>query len=748
MRRIIGWVAILFFFLVPDLSWSRGGGGCFLPDSPILKADGSESPIDAINSGDELLAFTPEGRMVRTKVRKIVRLNIGEYFLLKTDQGILRVTSEHPFYVGSGIYKTAETLKEGEIVFAWDGQWLSEQRIISLQKVRERVKVFNLQTDHPNTFFAGRIAVHNKGGGCFSAGTRIDTPEGSVPIETLKSGDKILAITREGQTVETTVRGIFIHKNLVLRIKTKEEILFATKEHPVSLGGGRFQMAGELHPGDRIMKWRGGRLIEEEVQEVSITDKDGLVFNLQADEPHTFLAEGIVVHNKGGSSSRSSSSRSSYSRSGSSSRSSSSSGSSGDWVGFVVLGVFILIFILIFFALWRGRGSRKSENLDFVYGRNKIQPKGEKTLKLLTFLSQQDPSVSPEALRRLTESTFQKLQECWQARDYAPMKPLMMPDLFNQHVAQLQGLVRNHEINRIENLKVEGIDLVNVRYTEKPEQREFTALITASARDYYVDDRTGKMLRGDKSPARFQEFWTFHRRGDQWLLREIEQAGESDVLKDENFAEMLTEETLKGIYGEGAKKKGEVGPWLEKETEEKATRIERMLNFLVQTDRLWNRNQMLEQARKVFLNVYLSKESGDPKQIPTTDLFPEMAEHLLAQIQQWQKDGRKVEYRNLCVRKIELILVRNFNDPSKDEFMVRIIAHAQRIIRKDGQIMSEQEDVSPFEEYWMFGRLNNQWKLKEVLPPGRGKKMIVQENIDEESGPGQLQWYYQQPRST
>ncbi len=95
------------------------------------------------------------------------------------------------------------------------------------------------------------------------------------------------------------------------------------------------------------------------------------------------------------------------------------------------------------------------------------------------------------------------------------MKPLMMPDLFNQHTAQLSGMVANHEINRIENLKVEYIDLVNVRYTEKPDQREFTALITASARDYYVDDRSGKFLRGDKAPARFQEFWTFHRVGDR-----------------------------------------------------------------------------------------------------------------------------------------------------------------------------------------------------------------------------------------
>ena len=222
----------------------------------------------------------------------------------------------------------------------------------------------------------------------------------------------------------------------------------------------------------------------------------------------------------------------------------------------------------------------KSQNLDFVYSASVVARKAARTEKLLQFLSRQDPSVAPETLRQLAGSCFRKLEECWEKRDYGPMEPLMMPSLFAQHTAQIRGMVRNHEINRIEDLKVEKVDLVNVRYTEKPNQREFTALISASARDYYVEETTGKFIRGDKTSARFQEFWTFQRMDSQWLLREIEQSGESDYLKDENFAEMLTDQNLQGIYGEAAGKEGEAGPWLERGVEKKATRIERMLNFL------------------------------------------------------------------------------------------------------------------------------------------------------------------------
>ena len=350
------------------------------------------------------------------------------------------------------------------------------------------------------------------------------------------------------------------------------------------------------------------------------------VYNLSVGWPNTFLAAGFVTHNKGGA--------------GPAARGPAHPpGAAAEdltWTGFFLfcfaLIFFMILLPIIIHAIKFSISKKKGENLDFVYPRNQITPKAEKTEKLLAFLSRQDSSVSPEALRHLAEATFLKLQECWGQREYGPMGPLLVPDLFTQHTAQLQGLARNHEINRIDDLKVERIDLVNVRYTEQADQREFTALITASARDTYLDDRSGKFLRGDQAPARFQEFWTFQRMNGRWLLREIEQAGEADILKDENYAEMLTDETLKGIYGEAALPQGKAGPWLEKEVEQKATRIDRLINFLSQTDKLWNRNRMLERARQVFLDVYLARESGDPARVIAADLFPKVAEDLKTQV--------------------------------------------------------------------------------------------------------------------
>jgi predicted lipid-binding transport protein (Tim44 family)/intein/homing endonuclease len=716
--------------------------GCFLPDSPILMADGRETMISAVRSGDRLWSFKPDGHLISTRARSVIRHEVDEYSLMKTDRAVLRVTKEHPFYVGQGKFKTIEALKAGDTIMAFDGKWLAEQKIVSIERVHQKVLVYNLQTDQPNTFFAHCLAVHNKGGGCFPTGTAITTPQGRKTIEELTSGDEVLAVDGNDLTVRTRVKTIFVKKNPLVRVETREGNFLTTPDHPFRIGPGRFRQAGDLHAGDLITRWEKGRLIQEKILGMDYAAGQGLVFNLEVDKPHTFIVEGFVVHNKGGGSSRSSRT-SSGSRGG-------GSGGSLSFFQFLIVFFFVIVFFIVIISVLGSIASRsiksKSENLDFVYPRNRISPKAEKTDKLLAFLSQQDSSMAATELRKLAEATFLNLQDCWGKREYGPMGSLLMPNLFTQHTAQLQGLMRNHEINRIDHLKVEQIDLVNVRYTEKASQREFTALITASARDYYLDDRTGKFLRGDQTPARFQEFWTFQLMDGRWLLREIEQAGESDVLKEENFAEMLTDDTLKGIYGEKAAPKGEAGPWLEKDIEQKGNRIDRLLNFLSQTDKLWDRNQMLERVRKIFLEVYLARESGDLARVPTMDLFPGVSESLRTQLVKSKEAGIIGEYRNLCIRKVELLLVRNYADSTKDEFMVRISAHAQQIIRKGEKVISEEAYVTPFEEYWTFGRLDGKWKLKEILPPGRGKREATQENIDEESTPEQLQWYYRQPR--
>jgi predicted lipid-binding transport protein (Tim44 family)/uncharacterized membrane protein YgcG len=740
MKWAAGLFALLVIFMGPDPSWARGGGGCIEKGTQVLTPRGSTA-IERLQPGDSVMGVAA-GNLCAVEVQGVTAVQPETFLQILAGGRTLNVTQEHPVMTSPGEFCMADRLRAGDAVYLARNERLFKTKIQSIHTVPATRPAYNLMVSPAGTFICSGFVVHNKG--CFLPESPVLKSDGTeVPISTVQTGDVLMAFTLNGRVVQTRVQSILRRTvDVFVVLKTDQQTIRVTLDHPFYVGNGRFKTLEALRAGDQVMAWDGRSLTGQRIVSMETVREPVAVYNLQTDYPNTFFVGHLAVHNKGGGgggghSSFSHSSHSSGSRSG-------GSDSSGDNWG--VLVAFFILWVLIFFFLYKNRKKKDNQNLDFVYNRKAIAPKAAKTEKLLSFLSRQDTTVSPKILRKLAETAFLKLQQCWENREYAPMEPLLMKGLFYQHTAQLQGLVRNHEINRIEDLKINQIDLVHVRYTEKAYQREFAALITASARDYYVDDRSDKFLRGDRVPATFQEFWTFHFSEGAWRLREIEQAGESDVLKNENFAEMLTDDTIKGIYAEAAGKEGAAGPWLEKSVGQKASRIDRMLNFLVQTDKIWDRNAMLERARQVFMAVYLARESGDPAQAPVADLFPEVAESLKMQLSQWQSGGSRVEYRNLCVRRAELILVRNFKDPSCDEFTARINAHAQRILRKGNVIRSSQNDVTPFEEYWTFGRLDGVWKLKELLPPASGKQRISTENLDEDSSPDQLQWYYRQPR--
>jgi predicted lipid-binding transport protein (Tim44 family) len=731
-------LVVVACLICPTTSHARGGGGCFLPDTPILRADGSSTPICEIQPGDRVLVFNERGDIVTSTVRRVISLEVDEYFVVVSGQRELRVTGEHPFYDGDGKFRTVESLRVGDLIFALIEKKLVAEPIISIRRVPGRVTVFNLQTEAPFTYFADGVAVHNKGGGgggCFLAGTPIHYADGtSKPIQEAKIGDRILAFTADGQVIDSLIRQVTAREvDEYFVLQTPIGQLRVTGEHPFLARPGDFREVKALRVGDSLYALNGSTLRPVPILAIHQVSSRVVVYNLTTDEPRTYFAGEIAVHNKGGGGGFGGGH--SYDGSGGS--------SGGDPTGaliFVVIVAGVVVFQII-------KNARKQGDLDYSYASGPVRHKADKTGCLLDFLARQDPTMKKEDLAELVKSVFLQMQECWQARDYAPMKPLLMPDLFAEHESQLQSMRRSHEIDRIENVSVESVDIVSIRYTDKPEQREFTALVTATARDYYVDDRTNEFLRGDRAPAQFQEFWTFHRSNDAWLLREIEQTKESDALTRDNFVEMFTDAQLQQIYQKDAGAAGVVGPEMTKEVKVKGDKIQRMLNFLEQTSPAWKRPDMLHRVREIFFHVHQVQEQGDPQAVSESYLFPDVAANLRQVIEQRRDKGVTLEFRNLCLRKIDILLVRNRPGIEGDEFTVRISAHAQKTVSRAGAVVSRDADVTPFEECWTLGRRDGTWKLKEVLPMSEKENRIRQENLDEDTSPEMVQWYYTKSRA-
>jgi Type IV secretion-system coupling protein DNA-binding domain len=268
-------------------------------------------------------------------------------------------------------------------------------------------------------------------------------------------------------------------------------------------------------------------------------------------------------------------------------------------------------------------------------------------------------------------------------------------------------------------LVVHRIELVHVRYSRDPQQREFTALITASARDFYVDDRTGKFIRGDRSSAQFQEFWIFHFLSRRWLLREIEQSRESDALREKNVVEQMTAEQMESVAGPHPT--APPPPWADPNVTDKISRVEQQLTQLASRDPMWERSILTSRARDIFILLMTSEESGNPQSVTADDLLPDALLKVRGVISHRHQAGETVQYRNLCVRKVELVLARS----NPDQFLARVTGHAQTIISRDFSVIRQDPYEIPFVQFLLFELTASKWKLKDVMPPGVGAKAMA-----------------------
>ncbi len=475
--------------------------GCFLPETPILLANNTQLAISQIHPGEQVKAFDPDGKVVTTVVRNVIKHMVTTYYSLVTDKVILHVTGEHPFYIGNGTFKTVEHLKKGDVIYGYADHQLSHQRIISIEKMNAKTMVYNLQTDTPHTYFAAGIAVHNKGGGCFTAGTKIRTPKGSKSIELLAPGDSVISIDHKGRKILNQIKSIFATRSKILTLVTKYGELHTTDEHPIAINLKQFVRADQLHVGNAILIETNDQLILSRISAIKQAPEQ-LVFNLETHSPHTYIADGVVVHNKGGH----------------------GGGGGGNQCGvndyecnkqsfLIGIVIFMMAIIVCIVKVLIEQLQKPS--------RSDVRVKTKKTQAILHELAMRDEKMQPELLLKTARELFLKLQACWSARDYTPMEQLIVPELYRKHCVLIADMIKRHEINKMPRLHINQIDLVDVR---QDYSLRFIALFTATTADFYVDDRTNKFLRGEVSPTQFQEFWEFKWSDLGWQLMTIYQA--------------------------------------------------------------------------------------------------------------------------------------------------------------------------------------------------------------------------------
>ena len=138
-------------------------------------------------------------------------------------------------------------------------------------------------------------------------------------------------------------------------------------------------------------------------------------------------------------------------------------------------------------------------------------------------IRQSEPDFDPERFKEIAQDVFFKVQAAWMRRDTLSVQGLIGEQLKTEYNAQFADLKQKGLINRLENIAVRGIEIVDAGM--EGSEVFVKVLFTANLLDYTVEESSGKVVRGDSTePVKFEEYWTFARPSDStlWKLEGIQ----------------------------------------------------------------------------------------------------------------------------------------------------------------------------------------------------------------------------------
>ena len=144
-------------------SSSGGSGGCFASGTPILMADGTLRPIEAVQTGD--LVLSRDEHTGATQAQRVSRLWVHHVpttlRMHLADGEVVETTKEHRFFVPDQGFVGAGQLREGAHLGSHGG---ASYAAAAFEPLEQRATVFNLQVENFHTFFVGhaQLWVHNE----------------------------------------------------------------------------------------------------------------------------------------------------------------------------------------------------------------------------------------------------------------------------------------------------------------------------------------------------------------------------------------------------------------------------------------------------------------------------------------------------------------------------------------------------------------------------------------------------------
>lgn len=153
-----------------------------------------------------------------------------------------------------------------------------------------------------------------------------------------------------------------------------------------------------------------------------------------------------------------------------------------------------------------------------------VEPVADDVAAGLAHIRRMDYAFDESKFNDLVMDNFFKIQGAWMNRDLVPVSDILADEMKRIFQADLDQLLKDKKINRLENIAVRNVEITEV--WQETGQDYVTTSIYANLLDYTTDEETGSVVSGSKTePVKFEEFWTFTRPvgNNVWRLTEINQ---------------------------------------------------------------------------------------------------------------------------------------------------------------------------------------------------------------------------------
>lgn len=177
--------------------------------------------------------------------------------------------------------------------------------------------------------------------------------------------------------------------------------------------------------------------------------------------------------------------------------SNSDSSDEGGWSTYVAVAVIFVITLAIIIPMTSGK-KKKKPHISIPTNAPKAQ------LIPISQYNKLDPNFSAADMSQKLSNLYVQMQNCWQDKNMESLRPYFTDALYSQFDRQLDTFRRNNQTNYVERIAVLGVNLKG--YYQGGGEDHIIAEVKARIVDYTLDDKTGKLLSGNKTAEKFMTY--------------------------------------------------------------------------------------------------------------------------------------------------------------------------------------------------------------------------------------------------